>query len=109
VHERTGQVDINGAVRVGATHPEELPDYLGVARQRAALRLIDVEGKLEGHTLSVPFTSHPDDLEGLDHALQELTALAPVLEQRRQRGRRSPSAAQRAPAGRGSSSVVGAA
>jgi len=83
VNERTGRIDINGAVRAGAMHPEELPDYLDVARQRAALRLIDVQGKLEGSKLSVPFTSHPDDLEGLDHALQELTAVAPVFEQRR--------------------------
>jgi hypothetical protein len=83
VHERSGRIDINGAVRVGARHPGELTDYLDLARQRAALRLIDVAGKLQSRTLSVPFTSHPDDLEGLDHALQELAAVAPVLEQNR--------------------------
>jgi hypothetical protein len=85
VHERTGRIDINEEVRVGSRDPNELPAWLTPARKRAALKLADVEGELDGRKLKVIITRKVDDLEHLDEVLQTLCEVALALDARPQR------------------------
>ena len=80
VIERTGEVKINDEMSVKATSPEQIEEYLTAERKRAALRLADVGGELDGHKLRVVVTKHADDLEELDKAVLALAEVAPVLD-----------------------------
>lgn len=80
VNERSGEVRINDEMSVKAADVEGIAEYLTATRKRAALRLADVGGELDGHKLRVTVTQHADDLEELDKAVHALAAVAPVLE-----------------------------
>ena len=78
--KKGGKISINEKVEVSASNPDELPEYLTAERKRAALRLCDATGELEGSVLTVMVAKHVTDVDALDDTFEMLVAVAPVLD-----------------------------